>query len=118
LGDGRKIATPLNWYPCLQSATDQQRANYEIMPMGIHWPDIDEDLGVAGMLRGGEPSDDLVGAALKAHSGQFDAPAVSPGLMVRSRELGVRQIPEPRARRLEHRKSGLPDLRTLCADLG
>jgi hypothetical protein len=29
-----------------------QRANYEIMPMGIHWPDIDEDLSVAGMLKG------------------------------------------------------------------
>jgi hypothetical protein len=52
LGDGRKIATPLHWYPRLQSATDQQRANFEIMPMGIHWPDIDEDLGVAGMLKG------------------------------------------------------------------
>jgi len=52
LADGRKIATPLDWYPRLKSATDQQRANFEIMPMGIHWPDIDEDLGVAGMLKG------------------------------------------------------------------
>jgi len=52
LADGRKIATPLDWYPRLQSATDQQRANFEIMPMGVHWPDIDEDLGVVGMLRG------------------------------------------------------------------
>src|SRR5882672_8482290 len=49
----------------------------------------------------------------KADSDQFDAPAVSPGLMVRSRELWVRQISWPRARRLEHRKSGIPDLRTL-----
>jgi hypothetical protein len=38
--------------------------------------------------------------------------------MVRSREFGVRQISQPRARRLEHRKSGLPDLRTFDADLG
>jgi hypothetical protein len=29
-----------------------QRANYEIMAMGIHWPDIDEDLSIAGMLKG------------------------------------------------------------------
>lgn len=50
--DGRKIATPLDWYPRLKHATEQQRANFEIMPMGIHWPDIDEDLGVAGMLKG------------------------------------------------------------------
>jgi hypothetical protein len=29
-----------------------QRENYEISPLGIHWPDIDEDLSVAGMLKG------------------------------------------------------------------
>jgi hypothetical protein len=52
LSDGRKIATPLDWYPRLRSASADQRANYEIMPMGIHWPDIDEDLSVAGMLQG------------------------------------------------------------------
>lgn len=52
LADGRRIATPLEWYPRLRSATAAQRANFEIMPMGIHWPDIDEDLSVAGMLRG------------------------------------------------------------------
>ena len=52
LADGRRIATPLDWYPRLKSASREQRANYEIMPMGIHWPDIDEDLSVAGMLAG------------------------------------------------------------------
>jgi hypothetical protein len=52
LGDGRRIATPLDWYPRLKSATAAQRANFEIMPMGIHWPDIDEDLSIAGMLKG------------------------------------------------------------------
>jgi len=39
--DGRKIATPLS-YPSLNKLT----------PMGIHWPDLGEDLGVAGMLKG------------------------------------------------------------------
>jgi hypothetical protein len=52
LADGRKIATPIDWYPRLKRASAAQRANYEIMPMGIHWPDIDEDLSVAGMLKG------------------------------------------------------------------
>ena len=52
LTDGRKIVTPLNWYPRFKSATPKQRANYEIMPMGVHWPDLDEDLGVVGMLKG------------------------------------------------------------------
>lgn len=50
--DGRRIATPLDWYPRLRRASAAQRANYEIMPMGIHWPDIDEDLSIAGMLQG------------------------------------------------------------------
>jgi hypothetical protein len=52
LADGRKIATPLEWYPGLKSAPAEQRTNFEIMPMGIHWPDLDEDLGIAGMLKG------------------------------------------------------------------
>ena len=52
LVDGRKIATPLEWYPRLQRASPEQRANFEIMPMGIHWPDLDEDLGIVGMLKG------------------------------------------------------------------
>jgi hypothetical protein len=52
LADGRKIATPLDWYPRLKGASAQQRAHFEIMPMGIHWPDLDEDLGIAGMLTG------------------------------------------------------------------
>ena len=52
LVDGRSIATPLDWYPRLAKATPAQRENFEIMPMGIHWPDIDEDLSIAGMLKG------------------------------------------------------------------
>jgi hypothetical protein len=52
LADGRRIATPLEWYPRLARASTAQRENFEIMPMGIHWPDLDEDLGIAGMLKG------------------------------------------------------------------
>jgi hypothetical protein len=52
LMDGRRIATPLDWYPRLVSASSAQRENYEIMAMGIHWPDLDEDLSVTGMLKG------------------------------------------------------------------
>jgi Protein of unknown function (DUF2442) len=52
LTDGRRIATPLKWYPRLNQASAEQRANFEIMPMGIHWPDLDEDLGIVGMLEG------------------------------------------------------------------
>jgi hypothetical protein len=52
LADGRKIATPLVWYPRLRDASVAARTRYELMPMGIHWPELDEDLGIAGMLRG------------------------------------------------------------------
>ena len=52
LADGRKIVTPLAWYPRLQRASAAERADYEIMPLGIHWPAIDEDLGIVGMLKG------------------------------------------------------------------
>jgi hypothetical protein len=52
LADGRKITTPLDWYPRLKNASNKQRAYFEIMPMGIHWPELDEDLSIAGMLKG------------------------------------------------------------------
>ena len=52
LADGRRIATPLDWYPRLKRATAAERNNFEVMAMGIHWPDIDEDLSIAGMLKG------------------------------------------------------------------
>lgn len=52
LADGRRIATPLSWYPRLQKASAAARAHFEIMPMGIHWPDLDEDLSIAAMLKG------------------------------------------------------------------
>jgi len=52
LRDGRRIATPLAWYPRLAKASPAQRANFEIMPMGVHWPDVDEDLSISGMLQG------------------------------------------------------------------
>jgi hypothetical protein len=45
---------PLVWFPRLLHATDQQRGHFEILGdgEGIHWPEIDEDLSVAGLLRG------------------------------------------------------------------
>lgn len=50
--DGRRIATPLGWYPRLVKASAAQRANYKIMATGVHWPDLDEDLSITGMLTG------------------------------------------------------------------
>ena len=54
LMDGRTIAVPLAWYPRLLAATAKQRAEWEVAGggYGIHWPQIDEDLSVEGLLRG------------------------------------------------------------------
>ena len=54
LKDGRKIVTPLWWYPRLHRATPEQGARWELAGAGrgIHWPDVDEDLSLEGILRG------------------------------------------------------------------
>lgn len=54
LVDGRTVSVPLVWFPRLSKATPEQLENFEILAdgEGIHWPDIDEDLSVAGLLRG------------------------------------------------------------------
>lgn len=54
LEDGRTIAVPIGWYPRLAYGTPEERANFEISGAGygIHWPDLDEDIGVEGLLLG------------------------------------------------------------------
>ncbi len=52
LADGRKVVTPLWWYPRLHAASAAERAAVEFSPFGVHWPEIDEDLSVEGMLKG------------------------------------------------------------------
>jgi hypothetical protein len=52
LADGRVLRAPLWWYPRLFAASAQQRAAIETSPLGVHWPEIDEDISVASILRG------------------------------------------------------------------
>lgn len=54
LEDGRTISVPLAWSWRLSEATPEQRSNFEIIGNGegAHWPDIDEDISVRGMLSG------------------------------------------------------------------
>ena len=54
LMDGRTITVPLDWFPRLAAATAEQRGNWQTCAggYGIHWPDLDEDLSTAGLLRG------------------------------------------------------------------
>ena len=54
LVDGRTLSVPLAWFPRLLHASAEQRAAIRIIGDGayLHWPDADEDLSVAGLLRG------------------------------------------------------------------
>jgi hypothetical protein len=54
LTDGRTISVPLAWSWRLSEATSAQRSNFEIIGsgLGVHWPDIDEDISATGMLFG------------------------------------------------------------------
>jgi hypothetical protein len=52
--DGRVLSVPVQWFPLLRDATPQQRANCEIGGGGVslHWPEVDEDLSIAGLMAG------------------------------------------------------------------
>ena len=54
LTDGRVLGVPLAWFPILRSATPEQREKCEIGGggSGLHWPDLDEDLSIAGLMAG------------------------------------------------------------------
>ncbi|WP_409524161.1 DUF2442 domain-containing protein [Nitrincola sp. MINF-07-Sa-05] len=54
LVDGRTISVPLVWFPRLSNASKEQLSNWELLGdgEGIHWPDLDEDLSVSGLLDG------------------------------------------------------------------
>lgn len=53
LSDGREISAPLAWFPRLLAATVPQRRHWRLIGRGegIHWPDVDEDVSVASLLR-------------------------------------------------------------------
>jgi hypothetical protein len=54
LDDGRTIAVPIGWFPRLAYGTVAERANVQLAGagFGLHWPDLDEDIGVEGLLLG------------------------------------------------------------------
>ena len=54
LKDGRTVSVPLAWFPRLAHASQKERDNFELLGdgEGIHWPDIDEDISVIGLLAG------------------------------------------------------------------
>src|SRR5438132_124615 len=65
LTDGRKVSVPVSWYPRLAHGRAEERVRWELIGRGdgIHWPDLDEDISVEGLLAGrrsGERPESLV----------------------------------------------------------
>ena len=54
LTDGRILSVPIMWFPSLMEATPEQRLNVVVSAggRGLHWPEIDEDLSIAGLMAG------------------------------------------------------------------
>ena len=63
LSDGRRLSVPLEWYPRLVNGTEEERQHWELIGEGdgIHWPDLNEDLSVEGLLAG-RPSVESAGS--------------------------------------------------------
>lgn len=53
LADGREISAPLEWFPRLRDASVTQRHNWRLIGkgIGVHWPEIDEDIAVSTLMR-------------------------------------------------------------------
>lgn len=52
LADGREISAPLEWFPRLRDASSSQRNNWRLIGkgIGVHWPEIDEDIAVSTLM--------------------------------------------------------------------
>lgn len=54
LADGREITAPLGWFPRLRDASATQRRSWRFIGkgIGVHWPEIDEDIAVGTLMSG------------------------------------------------------------------
>jgi hypothetical protein len=62
LSDGRSISTPIAWYPRLYHGSVAERNNWQFIGRGagIHWPDLDEDISIEGMIQGRPSTENTV----------------------------------------------------------
>ena len=56
LADGREISAPLEWFPRLRDASEKERNSWRLIGngIGVHWPEIDEDIAVRTLMTGRE----------------------------------------------------------------
>jgi hypothetical protein len=54
LADGRSVSVPLGWFPRLWHGTETERSKWRLIGggMGIHWPDLDENISAEGLILG------------------------------------------------------------------
>jgi hypothetical protein len=54
LADGREISAPLEWFPRLRDASEKERNDWRLIGngIGVHWPQIDEDIAVSTLMKG------------------------------------------------------------------
>jgi hypothetical protein len=54
LADGREISAPLEWFPRLRDASEADRNNWRFIGngIGVHWPNVDEDIAVSTLMGG------------------------------------------------------------------
>jgi hypothetical protein len=54
LSDGRSFSVPISWYPRLEHGTEAERDNWTLIGsgLGIHWPNLDEDISVEALVAG------------------------------------------------------------------
>lgn len=76
LSDGRSIAAPLAWYPRLLHGTAEERGHWRLIGQGsgLHWPDLDEDISVEGLLAG-RPSGESQASFKRWLGGRATGPA-------------------------------------------
>jgi hypothetical protein len=100
LADGRTIITPLSWYPRLHSATPAERRKWRLIAAGegIHWPDLDEDISIEGLLAGSHSGESQASFQrwLKTRLQRRSNSALQPTAGTRRRKKTARKI---RARR-------------------
>jgi hypothetical protein len=73
LSDGRSLSVPLAWFPRLLDGTEAEREKYELIGEGegIHWPELDEDISVEGLLAGRQSAESAASLAKWRQSRQY-----------------------------------------------
>ncbi|MBI5668241.1 MAG: DUF2442 domain-containing protein [Chloroflexi bacterium] len=52
LNDARVIGAPLDWFPWLANAAPEKKSHYELHPLSVYWPDLDDGLDIEALLTG------------------------------------------------------------------